>query len=183
MERGMVYPPDEDSFLLLKYVDNLVYGRVLDMGTGSGILAVAAAKNEEVREVMAVDIDPCALEVGKKRAEIHDVMDNITFVQSNLFQKVEGRFDWILFNPPYLPSEGEISEFSWAGGEKGKEVIIRFLEEAPRYLEGDGSLLLVYSDKTGIESSDFKNYRFQLLEEEKIFFETLYCVLLRPIPS
>ena len=53
-----IYEPAEDSYLLQKYVKELAIGRVLDMGTGSGIQAITALKNLQVRLVLAVDINP-----------------------------------------------------------------------------------------------------------------------------
>lgn len=175
-----VYKPDEDSYLLQNYVEQFVYGSVLDLGTGSGIQAVSAALKNEVTQVLAVDINPAALIEAEKRAIIFDVADKIDFLHSDLFESVEGVFDWILFNTPYLPSEGEVDEASWAGGETGGEIIRRFLKDARDYLTSDGSILMIYSSQSGLSSMDFKGYEFELLEEIKLFFEEIYCVRLIP---
>ena len=178
---GEVYRPAEDSHLLSKHVNRLVHGSVLDMGTGSGIQAVTAALKQEVDTVVAVDINPKALIEAKSWANEAKVSDKIEFVTSDLFSEVSGCFDWILFNPPYLPSEGETDEVSWAGGKDGTEVIKRFLTEAPTYLKKNGSILLIYSSYTMLDKADFDGYNWEILEEKNVFFETLYCVRLSRI--
>lgn len=175
-----VYRPAEDSYLLAKYVAELVEGDVLDMGTGSGIQAVTAAGKPSVRSVVAVDINPHALVAARKMASDYEVGDMISIVESDLFSNINSSFDWIIFNTPYLPSEGEADELSWAGGPTGSEVIKRFLKDAPRFLNPNGSILMLYSSLTNIVEDDFTKYNFEVLEEKSLFFEKLICVRLSP---
>jgi release factor glutamine methyltransferase len=172
-----IYRPAEDSFLLAKLVKNLVQGRVLDMGTGSGIQAITAAKKPEVSKVLAVDINSNALDRAKKRSIDEGVFNKIDFILSDLFQNVKGKFDWIIFNPPYLPSEGKADEFSWSGGETGAVIIRRFLEKASKYLVRDGSILLIFSSETDLSEKKY-GFKWELLEECSLFFETVFCVKL-----
>ena len=175
-----VYKPGEDSYLLQRHVEQLVSGRVLDMGTGSGIQAVTAARKDNVSRVLAVDINHAALIVAEKRAITFGVSTKIDFKLSDLFASVEGVFDWILFNTPYLPSEGDADEASWAGGETGGELIRQFLDNAQDYLDADGSILMIYSSQSRLSADDFSGYSFELLEEIGLFFEKIYCVMLSP---
>ena len=175
-----VYKPSEDSYLLQRYVERLVSGRVLDMGTGSGIQAVTAALKDNVNHVLAVDINPAALIEAEKRSITFGVSDKIDFQLSDLFSSVDGAFNWIIFNTPYLPSEGDADEGSWAGGETGGEIIKRFLNDARDYLTVDGSILMIYSSQSGVSCEDFSGYGFELLEEIRLFFEKIYCVRLSP---
>ena len=177
---GEVYRPGEDSYLLQKYVEMLVSGSVLDMGTGSGIQAVSAALKKDVVHVLAVDINPAALINAEKRAAEYHVLEKIEFRLSDLFFNIEECFDWILFNTPYLPSEGEADEVSWAGGESGGEIIRRFLVEVRDHLSENGSILMIYSSLSGLSEDDFSGYCFELLEEMGLFFEKIYCVKLSP---
>lgn len=172
-----VYSPAEDSYLLAEHVEKLVAGRVLDIGTGSGIQAVTAAKKREVTEVVAVDINPGALFVAAERAKREGVNEKIHFIESDLFSSVKGRFDWILFNPPYLPSEGELSDPTWDGGPTGVEVIERFLADAPAFLAPEGFMLLLYSSETELKG-DY-GYKWLILEKRRVFFETLICARLK----
>ena len=107
----------------------------------------------------------------------------IEFVLGDLFEGLEGeRFDLIMFNPPYLPSEGDADEPSWSGGAAGNEVMLRFLDEAGEYLNPDGDALMIYSSESGFALADVDDkYSATILEELPLFFERLYCVLLRPL--
>lgn len=169
-----VYHPAEDSYLLAKHVESLVSGVVLDMGTGSGIQAVTAALKQDVASVLAVDITPEALREAEKRADNAGVSGKISFLLSDLFDEVNGRYNWIIFNSPYLPSEGAADEHAWAGG---AELIERFLAGALDHLEPEGSILLIYSN---LSEPDMDGYEVDLLEEMELFFEKLFCVRLSP---
>ncbi len=173
------YRPGEDSYLLQEYVEKLVSGEVLDMGTGSGIQAVSAATKDDVTRVVAVDINPQALEASRRKAAEACVLGKVTLIRSDLFDCVEGRFDWILFNPPYLPAEGGLSDPAWVGGEHGAELIERFLATARDHLKAEGKILLIYSSETGLRGNMY-SYDWKILGEKKLFFETLYCALLTP---
>lgn len=175
-----VYRPGEDSYLLASHVRMLVSGEVLDMGTGSGIQAVEAAAKQEVSRVVAVDVNPAAVEATKMRAESAGVASKMEFVTSDLFENVEGVYDWMVFNPPYLPGEGKADEASWAGGETGAETVRRFLRDARGHLKKNGTILIVYSDHTGLTASDFNGYEVEKLDEKSLFFETLFFVALTP---
>ncbi|MFH1636988.1 MAG: HemK2/MTQ2 family protein methyltransferase [Candidatus Woesearchaeota archaeon] len=167
----MIYEPREDSFLLEKHVRKYAKGRVLDMGTGSGILAIAAKK----AEVIAADINPEAVKEVQKLG--------IKAIVSDLFENIGGKFDLIIFNPPYLPEdpdESEDSRLATKGGKEGHEIIERFLKDAKHFLKKDGKILMVFSSMTGDIESIMKKegYSFKILEEKHIFFETLYAYCL-----
>ena len=178
-----VYRPAEDSLLLLRHARGRVRGSVLDMGTGSGFLAVEVASGPLVDGVVAVDVDPRAVEEAARRAEEAGVADRIEFLVSDLFRELQGRrFDWILFNPPYLPSEGAADEASWAGGEAGDEVIMRFLREAGGHLMPGGAIIMVYSSQTGLDLGEVEEtYKVFELGESSSFFERLVCLMLEPV--
>ena len=86
---------------------------IADVGTGSGILAVCAAKYVPNSRVTAIDISPAALAVARRNAERHGVAERIEFVESDLFATVpaEPRFDYIVSNPPYV-STAEMAELA-----------------------------------------------------------------------
>jgi release factor glutamine methyltransferase len=170
----MVYEPEEDSYILLEWVNKLAYGRVLDVGTGTGILAKGAAYKKEVDEVIAVDIDEKAVKELKRQ----DVAKLKAF-QSDLFSNVVGKFDVIAFNPPYLPAEESDADASLDGGLHGHELIELFLKGAKKHLNAGGFILMVFSSRTGKESVDKvivrEKYDYELLEQKSLaFFEELY---------
>jgi release factor glutamine methyltransferase len=178
-----VYKPAEDSVLLLRQAKAMVHGSVLDMGTGSGVLAIAVAQKPEVNKVVAVDIDPDAIVLSRRRAEESGVSDRIEFRIGDLFDGMDReRFDFILFNPPYLPSEEPIDEASWSGGEGGGEVIRRFLDAAEGHLNPGGAIIMVLSSQTGLDFEEVEDkFSVTVLEELPLFFERLNCLLLRPL--
>jgi len=130
-----VYKPAEDTFLL---ADNMVIRpseKVLDLGTGCGILAVLSALMEG--EVTATDVNPLAERNLRMNSELHSVADRIIFKLGDLFEPVKGeKFDVILFNPPYLPvKEDNIPlGMAWSGGSSGRTLLDRFLSDLDRYL-------------------------------------------------
>jgi release factor glutamine methyltransferase len=109
-----VYEPAEDSFLLAENLDVNNNEKVLDMGTGCGILGVISANKASV--VVAVDVNPHAIRCAKQNSAVNGVLDKMLFLQSDLFASIDGqtKFDLILFNSPYLPSENCETDF-WIG--------------------------------------------------------------------
>ncbi len=130
-----------------------------------------------------MDIDPDAIEHARSRAEESNVSGRIEFRVGDLFDGMNGeKFDWILFNPPYLPSDGPVDEASWSGGAGGSETIRRFLETADGHLNPGGAIIMVLSSQTGLAIEEVEEkYSVKVLEELPLFFERLYCLLLRPL--
>jgi len=190
-----VYEPREDSLLLEKYVKKSARGFVLDIGTGSGIQAKAAAERADF--VIGVDINQKTLGFCNE----HIKSDKILFLKSDLFSFFEekfiiiengllkgisdiennyfNKFDMIIFNPPYLPEEKNYKDIALDGGKKGYEVIERFLSNAKKFLAEDGLILLVFSsftDKERIDKLIQKNgFGAEELERIHISFEDIYC--------
>ena len=170
----MIYEPHDDSYLIKKYIKNYSKNKkVLDIGTGSGILAKEARKY--TKNVTASDINKECLKNLK----------GIKTIYSDLFEKIKGKFDLIIFNPPYLPldkREDEESALSTTGGIKGYETLERFLNELKFHLNKDGKALIVFSSltkKRKVDTMIRKNsFKFKLLEEKRIPYEFLYCYLI-----
>ena len=157
----MIYEPREDSFLLQKWVEKIAFGKVIDIGTGSGIQA-------EVARARGLDVTTTDINV-EVNCDIH----------SDLFQKVEGKFDTIIFNPPYLPEDEHDTDVANVGGKEGYETIIKFLEQAKEHVTREGIILLLFSSLSKPQIIfDFakKYYKFQILEKKKVAFEELFCV-------
>lgn len=168
----MIYEPAEDSFLLQKAVRKYSRNkRVLDMGSGSGIQAKTALAAGAF-EVTAVDIDPDAISLLKKQ--------NLKAIKSNLFQNVTGKFDIIVFNPPYLPEDkredAESSRIT-TGGKEGDEIIIKFLKQSPKHLSPGGSILILLSSLTPQTKINalLKKQRLskRIIDKTSVFMETL----------
>jgi len=138
--------------------------KILDIGTGSGNVAVSIAKESPESHVFTVDKSNSALSVAKENAIIHNVAGRITFLKGDLcipfnppsppFVKggKEGLFDIIVSNPPYIPTgdiEGLMPEVRdweprWAldGGKDGLEIVRKIIKDAPLFLKSKGFLAM-----------------------------------------
>lgn len=169
-----VYPPREDSYLLLKAVQVRKGERLLDIGTGTGIIAIAAAL--ESAEVTATDISEKALRCAEMNAKRNGV--EIEFVKTNIAEGLKKEFDVITFNPPYLPESGiDYGEISGAleGGDGGAEHIERMLSGISDILKPGGRVYFVASSLTN--TGVLKNFHTELIAEKKLFFERLYVFM------
>jgi release factor glutamine methyltransferase len=147
--------PDSEHVVMecLRFAKDLPEPTILDIGTGSGNLAIAIAHRHKGAKVSAVDISPEALAVAKRNGDKHGVAGRITFLQGDLFAPVAGqRFDFIVSNPPYLPHD-EIAKLAPGvrnyephraldGGPDGFAVFDRLVKEAGNCLKLGGYLLI-----------------------------------------
>lgn len=142
---------------LLEAAKKLPKPRILDVGTGSGCIAVAVAANHPGAEVTATDVSEAALAVARGNAGQHNVADRIRFLQGDLFEPLEAgeTFDFIVSNPPYV-AEAEFDTLqddvrlheprsALAAGADGLDVIRRLIAEAPAYLAEQGALMIELS--------------------------------------
>lgn len=128
-------------------------GRVLDLCTGSGCLAILAAYAFPQAQVDAVDLSPDALDVARQNIALHGLEDRVYTVHSNLLDAIpaEGQYDLIICNPPYvnqasmdaLPAEYlHEPQMALAGGSDGMDLVRRILRDAPARMSPGGSLVL-----------------------------------------
>jgi release factor glutamine methyltransferase len=180
-----VYEPAEDSFLFAENLDVKEGARVLDVGTGCGLLGILASK--KAGGVVAVDLNPFAIRCARENSGLNGARDKMDFIQASLFSALNSgvRFDLILFNAPYLPSEkGEEDswiERSWVGGANGREVVDQFIFEVPEHLNPMGTVMLMQSTLTGVDETLQKfsqnNLKGKVKAELKLpFFETLTLI-------
>ncbi len=168
----MIYEPMEDSFLLENEIKKYSGGKsVLDIGAGSGILAEAALKSG-AKSVLCTDINKEVIEHLKNKG--------FDAVRSDLFSNIKGKFDLIIFNPPYLPydeREDLKSRLQTTGGKRGDEIIIRFLKKVRKYLNNKGIVLIVVSSLTPLKKIKSilkeKGLKKEVLSEKKFFMESL----------
>ena len=147
--------------------------RVLDLCTGNASLAVIAAMAYPEVTVDAADISPDALEVARINIEKHKLQQRIRPIQSNLLAQVEGPYDLILCNPPYvntqsmseLPPEYRCEpELALAGGEDGMDLIRTIVRDAPANLSDIGVLVLEIGNERGHFEHAFRRLEVAWLE-------------------
>ncbi|MBS3116381.1 methyltransferase [Candidatus Woesearchaeota archaeon] len=172
-----MYEPREDSILLEKQVSKLALGRVLDLGTGSGIQALTLIKSPYVREVVAADISKGAIEKLNEQIK-KQRLRKIKVLHSDLFEQVRGQFNTIIFNPPYLPQDKNIQDEAIYGGKKGWEISGRFFRQASRYLFPEGKIIFLFSSLTNKDKINeiiaHNLFEHQELDKQKLPFEELY---------
>ncbi len=138
---------------------------VVDVGTGSGIIAVCAARHAECR-VTAIDISAAALAVARENVERHDVADRVELLPGDLLSMLPDarQFDFVVSNPPYV-AQGELEQLSpdvrehepriaLAAGPGGTDVIARLIPQAAQHLRPGGWLLLEISPMIAQEVAD-----------------------------
>jgi release factor glutamine methyltransferase len=135
---------------------------VLDVGTGSGAIALAVAKHIPTAIVTATDISPEALQIAKQNAAAHDLSHRISFLESDMFAKIDGgtRFDVVVSNPPYVDPElretlmPDVRDhepgLALYAPESGLYYIQHLLDEAPNLLNDGGLLALELAPDTKV---------------------------------
>jgi release factor glutamine methyltransferase len=146
-----VFQPRSDTWMLVDALRRQPLGpgsRVLDLCTGSGALAIAAAE-QGAGEVIAVDVSRRAVLTARINARINGV--RIRALRGDLFAAVgDRRFDLIVSNPPYVPDAGgdlpsRGARRAWDAGVEGRALLDRICREAAHHLRPGGTILLVHS--------------------------------------
>ncbi len=173
-----VYEPSDDSFLLAEAALSEIKNseRILEVGCGSGIIAAIINSNTKAK-VIGIDINPHAARCAKN--------NGVEAIRGDLLNCIKGKFDIILFNPPYLPTSEEEKTEGWInaaldGGYDGRRIIFRFLEQAGNNLLDKGLILMVLSSLTGIEEVKSKieslGYHVEDKKQERYMFEQLRVI-------
>ncbi|MFH1359167.1 MAG: HemK2/MTQ2 family protein methyltransferase [archaeon] len=180
-----IYQPAEDSYLLKETLKKFLKNKskninILDMGSGSGIQALNC-KELGFKKILSVDINPEAVKHLKKL--------KLKTLKSNLFSNIpkSNKFDLIIFNPPYLPEDKREPidlRRNTTAGKKGYEIILKFLTQAKPYLKKDASIILLFSSlskpKKILSKAKKIDYNYELLNNQKLFFEELYVFKFSP---
>ena len=176
-----VYPPSDDSILLIESLDVKQGEKVLEVGCGSGIVSIHCALNGCT--VTSGDINPKAVELTRRNFEANRLSSDV--VETDVYSAIEGRFDTIVFNLPYLPvdEEGLLAK-AWSGGPDGLGPLPKLLEEAPEHLNKGGRVVVVVSslmDGAALHEL-LDQYNYRVIGESRMFFEKLSVVEIRDFP-
>lgn len=161
-----VYEPEDDSYLLLGIEE--IKGRILEIGCGTGIIGLSYAKSGSV--VTLVDISDKATRCARNNAIQSGLSVNV--VRTNMFDGIRGKFDWCVFNPPYLPSEAPVDQ-TWTGGTKGNELTLEFLKKFSEYSD---HAFYIESSLSHTEKGQFEGLSFRIVNELDYDFEVLSLV-------
>ncbi|MBO5547664.1 MAG: methyltransferase [Candidatus Methanomethylophilaceae archaeon] len=174
-----VYPPSDDSILFIQSLNVKNGERVLEIGCGSGVVSIHCAKNGCV--VTSGDINPKAVELTRRNAAENGV--DITVVETDVYSNIEGRFDTVLFNLPYLPvDEDGLLARSWSGGPDGLGPLPDLLSGSPDHLNPNGRIVVVISSLMDTQAlwDLLDDYDVENIGELKLFFEKLAVLEIRP---
>ena len=157
LTRDVLIPRPDTEVLVMELIERARKSespKILDLGTGSGCIAVTAAVNLPTAQVTAVDLHAGALQVARSNAERHKVTERMEFLEGDLFAPVAAgkRFDFVVSNPPYIPS-GELAglqedvrkhepQLALDGGGDGLDVIRRLIAKLPEFLAENGTFLV-----------------------------------------
>lgn len=171
-----VYGPEEDTYLLLEVLENEeLSGDGLEIGTGTGIIALHIC--HRFRTFTGVDINPWAVKLAEKNALYNHM--NVTFIVSDLFSQIYKPYDIIIFNPPYVPADEDITceNLSYHGGEDGRRIIDQFLSQFPAFLNPKGKVYLLQSSLSNIEETltilTTTKFTATVIARKHLFFEEL----------
>ena len=178
INKNVLIPRPETEFLVDKIIkDNSSLDQILDLGTGSGAIALSLALNYPEADVVATDISKEAINTAIKNAHYNNIK-NIKFVVSNLFNSISNRYSLIVSNPPYISPENfeklppEIKNFepqrALVANKDGFEIIEKLIKSAKKYLLKKGLLYIEigYNHKEYVEKVASKA-GYNLIQIEK----------------
>ena len=178
-----VYVPAEDSYLLADNLEIKEGQSVLEIGTGSGIVAMYASRLTDTITVTDINSDACLL--AERNFKDNNIKD-IEILFGNLFEPVENRkFDVILFNTPYLPTEDDeviddTINYAFDGGLNGRKVIDIFLDEVGNHLNDGGIVQMIQSSLSGnqetLDKLDELGFIAEIKASEHFFFEDITLI-------
>ena len=159
-KRALVPRPETEQLVeLLKSRIPHPASRILDVGTGSGVIALSLAAHFPEAKITATDISEGALALARENAARLELHEKVVFAKSDLFAEVTGSFDFIVANLPYVPAADRQTlsrevvhdpEIALFGGERGDELVRKLIDAAPNYLSPGGLLAL----EVGIGQAD-----------------------------
>ncbi len=170
--RAMVPRPETEQ--LVELVESRIENResrIVDVGTGSGVIAISLAAKFPEAKILAVDISDDALALAQENAATLNLKDRVQFLKSRLLENVEGAFDLIVANLPYISTQDRRTlsrevlhdpEVALFAGKRGDELVRELIDQAPTRLHPGGLLALeigLGQSETLLSALAEKNYR------------------------
>jgi ribosomal protein L3 glutamine methyltransferase len=173
VDRRVIVPRSHIAFLLKDL--RVAPKRILDLCTGSGCLAILAARTFPKARVDAADISSAALAVAARNVRQHRLSKRVRLIRSDLFEQLKRRYDLIISNPPYvstpamrkLPPEYRYEPgIALAAGGQGLDFVARILEGAPAHLEPRGLLVCEIGENRKALERAYPDAAFEWLQDE-----------------
>jgi len=173
-KRALVPRPETEQLveLLISHLETeTAYSRMVDVGTGSGVIALTLAAEFPKAEIVGVDISEDALTLASENAERLGLVDRVQFLRSNLLESVQPGFDVIVANLPYVSTEDRQNlsrevlhdpEVALFAGVHGDELVRQLIAQAPSWLRPGGMLAMeigIGQSETLVAALAEKNYR------------------------
>jgi release factor glutamine methyltransferase len=173
-KRALVPRPETEQLveLLISHLKTeTAYSRMVDVGTGSGVIALTLAAEFPKAEIVGVDISEDALTLASENAERLGLVDRVQFLRSNLLESVQPGFDVIVANLPYVSTEDRQNlsrevlhdpEVALFAGVHGDELVRQLIAQAPSWLRPGGMLAMeigIGQSETLVAALAEKNYR------------------------
>ena len=173
-----VFSPRIDVEIFVQAIQGIIRkdSKILELGTGTGAISIALAKNYKDISILATDINKFAIKIAKKNSEINKVDKIIDFKESNWFSNIkDNKYDFIITNPPYIPKENS-SIFSKLSDPKnslysnknGLADIYTIIENSLNYLNNNSYLLIEHAHyQTLILKEYAKKFGFSHIKSQK----------------
>jgi release factor glutamine methyltransferase len=173
-KRALVPRPETEQLvevLISHFKSEIAYSRMIDVGTGSGVIALTLTAEFPKAEIVGVDISEDALMLARENAERLGVADQIRFLRSNLLESVQPDFGVIVANLPYVSAEDRQNlsrevlhdpEVALFAGARGDELVRQLIAQAPSWLRQGGILAMeigIGQSETLVAALGEKNYR------------------------
>ena len=173
-KRALVPRPETEQLvelLISHFKSEIAHSRMVDIGTGSGVIALTVAAEFPKAEVIGVDISEDALMLARENAKRVGVADRVQFLRSNLLESVQPGFDMIVANLPYVSTKDRQNlsrevlhdpEVALFAGVRGDEVVRQLIAQAPSWLRSGGMLAMeigIGQSETLMAALAQKNYR------------------------
>ncbi len=171
VNKNVLVPRPETELMIEKVLQFLPVSsnkKILDIGTGSGCIAISLIKERPDCRITAIDKSKKAIKVAKKNAEMHQVGKKVNFLNIDIDKYFSNKYDLVISNPPYIKNSELLSldkdvklnepKLALSGGSSGLEIFFKIINKCKILLKNNGKLFLEIGHRQGKELSKYLNY-------------------------
>ena len=168
VSKNVFIPRPETELMIEKVLETLAVSsnkKILDIGTGSGCIAISLIKERPDCRITAIDKSKKAIKVAKKNAEMHQVGKKLNFLNIDVDKYFSNKYDIIISNPPYIKNSELLNldkdvklnepKLALSGGSSGLEIFFKIINKCKILLKNNGKLFLEIGHKQGKELSKY----------------------------